>query len=101
VEADVEEPMTSVARSSSTIQLTALVSDSIDGMIRILGDLQRFGLHMVRCEMHALGGASEIVLTLATNGMGDMENLCARLSRHPCMLRPVALDVKAVLPRAA
>jgi hypothetical protein len=93
--------MTTDTRSFPTIRLTALVSDSIDGMIRILGDVQRFGLHVVHCEMHDLGGDSEIVLTLASDGMVGMENLCARLSRHPCMLHPVRPSMTAVLPCAA
>ena len=96
-----EEPMTSVTRSASTIRLTAHVSDSIDGMIRILGDAQRFGLHVVHCEMHERGEAAEIVLTFTAETMVDVENLCARLGRHPCMLRPVRSSMNVVLPRAA
>ena len=92
-------------QSFPTIQLTALVSDPIDGMIRLLGDVQRFGLRLVGAEMKGHAGASMIVLTLETSVEVDLENLSARFGRHAGLLRPPTIGkplmMAALLSHAA
>ena len=65
------------------VELSAVVSDAVDGATQLLADVAKFGL-CVR-EMHILSeargdAAVRMALTLPTGV--DAANICSRLRRH-------------------
>ena len=66
------------------VVVNAVVNDAYDGLIRLLGDAQRFGfaLRASTLETEADGRAS-VTLTLSVPARLDVELVAARLARHP------------------
>ena len=72
-----EEPMREVA-------VSAVVTDAYDGLIRLLGDAQRFGFALRASTLSTEeDGSASVTLTLSIPVRVDVELVAARLARHP------------------
>lgn len=80
----------------------ATVDDAYDGVIRLLGDAQRFGFGL-RAFNLATGadGFAVAAITLSVPARVDAQFLAARLARHPTVrnVSAEAYQDKAVLDR--
>jgi hypothetical protein len=95
-------PMRSVEMARPTLEVSALITDSYDGMIRLLNDAQRFGLSIVTIALQEHAEGSTVRLVLDAGEQVDPDVLRARLSRHPCLRRlNVTTTAAPALPRAA
>ena len=66
------------------VVVNAVVTDAYDGLIRLLGDAQRFGFALRACTLSAEGdGSASMTLTLSIPVRLDAELVAARLARHP------------------
>ena len=83
------------------IELSVLINDPFDGMIRLLNDVQRFGLSIVETVMREAGGGHLVTLLLASDRAVDAEALGARLGRHPCVVRVTTREGSQDLRHAA
>src|SRR5689334_16989820 len=80
------------------VVVNAVVSDAYDGLIRLLGDAQRFGFALRASTLSAEGGGSaSVTLTLSVPAHLDVELVAARLARHPVVR---SLDAQVSLTRA-
>jgi hypothetical protein len=66
----------------------AVLNDSYDGAIRLLGDAQRFGFELRSFALAARAdGTTSAVITLTVPISADAQLVATRLSRHPSMQR--------------
>jgi hypothetical protein len=66
------------------VVVNAVVTDAYDGLIRLLGDAQRFGFALRASTLSAEGdGSASVTLTLSVPARLDAELVAARLARHP------------------
>jgi hypothetical protein len=94
--------MRSVDAVRPTLEVSALITDPYDGMIRLLNDAQRLGFSIVTIALQEHADGSTVRLLLAALEHVDAEVLQARLSRHPCLRRlNVTATAATGLPRAA
>ena len=64
--------------------VNAVVTDPYDGLIRLLGDAQRFGFALRASTLSAeVDGSASVTLTLSVPARVDAELVAARLARHP------------------
>jgi hypothetical protein len=83
--------MTEPGRATRNLRLSALVDDTFDGAVRLIGDAQRFGFSIRELHLDAPEGASaRICLTLCIPGDLDPAVVRSRLARHPTV---VSLDI--------
>jgi hypothetical protein len=70
------------------IVVEAILNDSYDGAIRLLGDAQRFGFELRSFALTArMDGIASAIITLRVPTSVDAELVATRLSRHPAMQR--------------
>jgi hypothetical protein len=83
------------------VVVKAVVNDPYDGLIRLLGDAQRFGFELgaSMLETEADGSAS-VTLALSVPTRMDVQLVAARLARHP-VVRSVDAEVAASRARAS
>jgi len=80
------------------VVVNAVVSDAYDGLIRLLGDAQRFGFALRASTLSAEGdGSASVTLTLSVPARLDAELVAARLARHPVVR---SLDAQVSLTQA-
>ena len=80
------------------VVVNAVVTDAYDGLIRLLGDAQRFGFALRASTLSAEGdGSASVTLTLSVPACLDAEVVAARLARHPVVR---SLDAQVSLTRA-
>ena len=61
-----------------------VVNDAYDGLIRLLGDAQRFGFALRASTLSAeVDGSASVTLTLSVPARLDVQLVAARLARHP------------------
>ena len=66
------------------VVVNAVVTDAYDGLIRLLGDAQRFGFALRASTLSAEGdGSASVTLTLSVSARLDVQLVAARLGRHP------------------
>jgi hypothetical protein len=69
-----------------TMMVRAATNDPIEGAMRILGDIQRFGLSVQTFALEAGDDrASRLLMTLSGPAGLDEDQLRARFHRHPCI----------------
>ena len=69
------------------VVVNAVVTDAYDGLIRLLGDAQRFGFALRASTLSAEGdGSASVTLTLSVSARLDVQLVAARLARHPVVL---------------
>ena len=69
------------------VVVKAVVNDPYDGLIRLLGDAQRFGFELRASSlMTELDGSASVTLTLLVPIRLDVQLVAARLARHPVVL---------------
>ena len=65
------------------VVVNAVVTDAYDGLIRLLGDAQRFGFALRASTLSAEGdGSASVTLMLTVPARLEVQ-LVARLARHP------------------
>jgi len=66
------------------VVVNAVVTDPYDGLIRLLGDAQRFGFALRASTLSAeVDGSASVTLMLSVPARLDAELVAARLARHP------------------
>ena len=66
------------------VVVNAVVTDAYDGLIRLLGDAQRFGFALRASTLSAEGdGSASVTLTLSVPARLEVQLVAARLARHP------------------
>ena len=66
------------------VVVNAVVTDTYDGLIRLLGDAQRFGFALRASTLSAEGdGTASVTLMLSVPARLDVQLVAARLARHP------------------
>jgi hypothetical protein len=76
------------AEPMQEIVIEAVLNDSYDGAIRLLGDAQRFGFELRSFALAArTGGITSAIMTLHVPTSVDAQLVARRLSRHPAMRR--------------
>ena len=66
------------------VVVSAVVNDAYDGLIRLLGDAQRFGFDLRSSTLATeADGSASVTLTLSVPARLDVELVSARLARHP------------------
>ena len=66
------------------IIVNAVVTDAYDGLIRLLGDAQRFGFALRASTLSTEeDGSASVTLTLSIPVRVDVDLVAARLARHP------------------
>src|SRR5215212_9699829 len=66
------------------VVVNAVVTDPYDGLIRLLGNAQRFGFALRASTLSAEGdGSASVSLTLSVPARLDVQLVAARLARHP------------------
>lgn len=94
--------MHSAQASRTYVEVSALITDPYDGLIRLLNDAQRFGLAIVGMTVEEQCQDSSVRLILGAASGADLGTLEARLARHPCVRRlTVRLAATVALPMAA
>jgi hypothetical protein len=69
------------------VLVKAVVNDPYDGLIRLLGDAQRFGFELRASTLvSAMDGSASVTLTLSVPARMDVQLVAARLVRHPAVL---------------
>ena len=77
-----------LAEPMQEIVVEAVLNDSYDGAIRLLGDAQRFGFELRSFALTARAdGTASAVITLTVPISADAHVVATRLSRHPSMQR--------------
>jgi len=80
------------------VVVNAVVTDAYDGLIRLLGDAQRFGFALRASTLSAEGdGSASVTLTLSVPARLDGQLVAARLARHPVVR---SLDAQVSLTQA-
>ena len=70
------------------VVVNAVVADAYDGLIRLLGDAQRFGFELRASTLSAEGdGSASVTLTLSVPARLDVE-LVAASGASPCGAAP-------------
>ena len=75
----------------------AVIHDPYDGLMRLLGDAQRFGFGLRTAKLDEVDGVTSVVLTLSVPIRIDAQFVAARLARHPVVQR---VDVQEGADRA-
>src|SRR4051794_22494792 len=79
--------------------VSAVVTDPYDGLIRLLGDAQRFGFELRSSSLETeANGSASLRMTLSVPVRLDVELVAARLARHPVVQ---SLDAQVSPIRAA
>ncbi len=69
------------------IVVEAVLNDPYDGVIRLLGDAQRFGFDFRSLTLDAkTDGIALAIITLGVSTAMDDQLVAARLARHPAVL---------------
>jgi hypothetical protein len=69
------------------ITLSMVVADAVDGAVRLLNDVQRFGFRIRALRVDGLEGQSaSICVTIAIPPKTDASQIRSRLARHPTVL---------------
>lgn len=104
--------MVSTAPTPSTVQVQALIADAYDGTVRLLNDVQRMGLALLKMTMQGQGqgqgqrhghdDSRTVTLLLMADRPVDAGSLQSRLERHPCVNRVTVmpLDTETMDPAA-
>lgn len=73
------------------VYLRATLVDTYDGIMRLMGDAQRFDLELIglNLDTHKRGGAS-VTITLRIRTNTDVAALATRLARHVSVLNLTA-----------
>lgn len=75
------------------ITVEAVLEDPYDGLIRLLGDAQRFGIDLLGVSLAtAADGVAVATITLAAPASVEPQLLGARLARHPAVRHASARD---------
>src|SRR4051812_7806537 len=65
------------------VVVSAVVNDPYDGLIRLLGDAQRFGFELRGSSLETeANGSASVKITLSIPVRVDVELVAARLARH-------------------
>ena len=81
------------------IVVQAALDDHYDGVIRLLGDAQRFGFELRGLTLGAkLNGIASARITLGVSTAIDAPLVAARLARHPAVLHVEARAASSETP---
>ena len=81
------------------VVVNAVVTDAYDGLIRLLGDAQRFGFALRASTLSTEeDGSASVTLTLSVPARLEVPLVAARLARHPVVQ---SLDAQVSPIRAA
>jgi acetolactate synthase regulatory subunit len=81
-----EEPMRNVV-------VEATLNDIHDGLIRLLGDTQRFGFGLEDLTLTSGTDAATVAITLSVPARIDPQLVATRLARHPAVRSVHAQDL--------
>lgn len=74
------------AMSKPELSVSADLSDSIDGLTRLITDVARFGFDLRRLSVQVQeNGFSRAEMTLASQAEIDSQTIAERFNRHPSM----------------
>jgi len=74
------------------LRVVGAMHNAIDGMVRLLNDVQRFGFRLTSLHLQTQDGmAAEIAMTIAVPAIWDPAQVLSRLTRHEAVL---SLSVK-------
>jgi hypothetical protein len=80
------------AMADKELEFNGAVANAIDGTVRLLGDIERFGLRLASLRLQVSEGtAAEIFVSLAAPADCDPEQLRLRFARH-CAVLSLSLD---------
>lgn len=65
-------------------RIAATVSNSHDGLSRLLGDVERFGFRLTSLNLETTGSLNRIEMRFGADEV-SCDVVRARLSRHPCI----------------
>lgn len=87
------------------IVIEAALNDPYDGVIRLLGDAQRFGFELRALTLEArTGSIASATITLGINAAVDAQLVASRLARHPAVLnvdaRGAMADISTTCPKS-
>ncbi len=74
-------------RRQECFSLSAILSDAVDGVLRLLTDIAKFGFRIL--ELHVVseaGGEARVLMRIATPRGTDAANISSRLARHVCVI---------------
>jgi hypothetical protein len=69
------------------VVVDAVIHDPYDGLMRLLGDAQRFGFELRAVTLAEVDGVMSAAMTLSVPTRIDAQFVAARLARHPVVQR--------------
>ncbi|MBJ6128368.1 hypothetical protein [Microvirga splendida] len=82
-----------------TVMVDAALNDTHDGLIRLLGDTQRFGFGLEALTLRSGTEPTAVVaITLSVPARIDPQLVAARLARHPAVRSIHVQEIEQVSP---